>query len=1197
MGVWLFAHPKMDASHLNTMSDLFVTRTCSANEVLFSQGTPSDTMYIMARGEGLEEVKMKDGKKVLIRKWHPGTTCGEAAIIDGQAYWKSTVTCPSPSIILMLQRKFFAKAVQQDRELREMVDENITQYNDLAKAPRLALIWPFASLTVRQLEEVVQVMTVEVHYPQSVLFADPGEPCNAFFSVISGEADVTLKDFRNTEASHQTFSQGMHFGHESLCPKAAERGSMRANNLNSEGKKALKLQPPSPGIEDPSDPPETDKANLSVEGVSTCEQRTRLISAFTEDRTVLLVLRPEHLTRLRDLDPQVVAGIEEQISLRHYLTEPETLRRSWVFAPLPVEFLRELNPYFEVSVKPEGEKIIDTDGTNLNTAYIILSGEVAVGYRAQDGSEPMMRYREGDIINQGILALNSGEHPKNVPFMRYIRWAEVVSTKGAVLVHINNEMLDACMAQYRDGAMTQTFRTLMRDFASCASRLGSSQQCRRLFSKPLSGQQHGTLPCLDGSTLNSCQRAFSFLRCPICPWLACFNGLEYESMMLWSPTLSFEDVRDLALLSKDELLFTNTQVITEDSKKLVVLILTGRLNVQRQNGQVELAGPGTVLFSMKFHSERGVMRAEVLSPEALLTMVRLEDISPESRKARLMEDEVVLAEMGKRTHFLTTCSQLRKAIKDLEMHMALRPPFEARKAWKKINMRIKIYRTLNLLDAFLDQGSAAMTASLKEEAKLLEEKRASLQKLWKERLDRLQEIETLWLDLGARVPPDSLWGLPNEEHNLSLERIDYFEEWLEEVGEEVAKQQYEKRRTMETLWQRLEVSGTIKDTILAEIGNGKATVASMKLIDAELARMRQMFVGELEETRKQIAVLWRSLLVPEEDREPFRQRDDELVTEDLLDSHIAELERLRFTSRMVSDALSRIQIERQKALKQESEGLTLEMCITNDKLRAFMMQREDLIARCTVCWDADATPDYERKELLDQFPMTRPDMTPEFAKVTQRLEELTNEKYRQKRHSEEVVQKKLKEKQELQLKLMEKKEQQAEAERVASALKQKANEERSLRREKEEAAWQSKERLEYERLQQRLRGIKQEEEDRKRQKAAERKEQATRVKELGVRKAELKLECQGYLDQIGPIDQDISHALTVGFNLKPEETSESVMKWLTREVKKFKGKMETQKTKLFRFKQIMFDLWAELGTPEVRRNEAIEHIAQMPLFQ
>eukprot|EP00854_Cymbomonas_tetramitiformis_P008006 gene8006-9516_t len=904
MRTWLFASPKMEEDHVKRMVEVFVSRNCVAGEVLCTQGISSDTMVILVAGAAAEKLNSVQGEEMLLRTWHPGHSAGEDSLLSPTSKWQTTVTFTSDSTILMLQRKFFEKALEGNTDLKAIVEQSVANYEEGSQPARLALIWPFATLNAQQLQHLSAVMTIQRHK-----FLDRYTHPKTIAELES--ATVAMEE---AMAAHKARAASVEEHHQIMI---------------------------------------SEKRRLESE-ISARKEAERL----AEEEAKRIAIERAH-----------------QVAERHRMVQPDNLERNWIMSQLPHEFLSGLQHLFNILVVTEGGPVIDTDGTNLNTAYMVVCGELAITYRSTDGNESTRRHHPGEMINSGILTLDAKQTPKESPVVEWIRKAEVCSSNACVLLGISSLTFTQSLQGYDDEIMVDRLVSSMRDLVE--------------------------------------------LR---------FKAHDPTNIAEWLPGVTLEEARMLGALAKEKVVKPKELICDENSSKELIIVLQGRVTVTRLNGIVDILGSEESFQTAVMQPEKGVTKAEAASDKAVVTIIRMDDITPAAIEARklaflcivsgtvgatihigedgvnsaaldpartlqrsplptriftalphgardllglglelarsharqkaalaelparvgcwvpqddvyrtfgggnylghdtvclpagarchervmsavceertamislgvgqieslaqlnpaalddirtqlaigrdaigryeqlaigrdgvggslraamteggtiepnvlggaagagMIELEKMKQDMANRSNHMKHITALRQEIKELELHLGTRNPFIARSCWKKINIRIKIYRTLGLLQAFLDQGSASMAASLKEEQTLQKDRRDQLRKLRRERISKLEEFTTL------------------------------------------------------------------------------------------LKRGRRSGVQ---------------------------------LHEDLLDSHLAEVERLRFGVRMVTEAVVDYKAE---IAKTAANPPAIDHCLTNTKLVNWMRRREALIMRCMYCWEYDKTP-------------------------------------------------------------------------------------------------------------------------------------------------------------------------------------------------------------------------------------------------
>ena len=80
----LFRH--LPEPRLAALASALAVRTVSAGTVLFEEGSPGDTLYVLSEGEILIDKRLEAGGMAEIARLHPGDIFGEMALIERQPH-------------------------------------------------------------------------------------------------------------------------------------------------------------------------------------------------------------------------------------------------------------------------------------------------------------------------------------------------------------------------------------------------------------------------------------------------------------------------------------------------------------------------------------------------------------------------------------------------------------------------------------------------------------------------------------------------------------------------------------------------------------------------------------------------------------------------------------------------------------------------------------------------------------------------------------------------------------------------------------------------------------------------------------------------------------------------------------------------------------------------------------------------------
>src|SRR5688572_4537009 len=100
----------LDEEHLRLLTATARRRTLKADEALFYEGDPGQTLYLVLSGEVKIQRFTPSGKVVVIALRGPGEHVGEMALLDGEPRSADAVTS-APTELLMLDRAEFIRCL------------------------------------------------------------------------------------------------------------------------------------------------------------------------------------------------------------------------------------------------------------------------------------------------------------------------------------------------------------------------------------------------------------------------------------------------------------------------------------------------------------------------------------------------------------------------------------------------------------------------------------------------------------------------------------------------------------------------------------------------------------------------------------------------------------------------------------------------------------------------------------------------------------------------------------------------------------------------------------------------------------------------------------------------------------------------------------------------------------------------------
>jgi len=120
----LFRH--VGEATLDLVASSLRVRRHRKNEVIFHQGDPGDSLYIIESGAVKIVLPSREGEEAIIATLRRGDFFGELALLDGAAH-SATATAVEPVQLLVLSRDPFLRLVDTERDLRTALLASLAQ--------------------------------------------------------------------------------------------------------------------------------------------------------------------------------------------------------------------------------------------------------------------------------------------------------------------------------------------------------------------------------------------------------------------------------------------------------------------------------------------------------------------------------------------------------------------------------------------------------------------------------------------------------------------------------------------------------------------------------------------------------------------------------------------------------------------------------------------------------------------------------------------------------------------------------------------------------------------------------------------------------------------------------------------------------------------------------------------------------------
>ncbi len=163
----------------------------SGGEILFRQGDPGDSLYIVKSGQLDIILLTEDNQSLIIDILNPGSYVGEIALMSGQPR-NATAKANRPSIFIKFPRRGF-------RSLMDKYPEAMTKLGQIIvprlQRTQLAAILSrfFDQLAVETLHELQAKLKWQRLFSDDVLFHQ-GDDADAMFIVVNGRLRIVVKE-------------------------------------------------------------------------------------------------------------------------------------------------------------------------------------------------------------------------------------------------------------------------------------------------------------------------------------------------------------------------------------------------------------------------------------------------------------------------------------------------------------------------------------------------------------------------------------------------------------------------------------------------------------------------------------------------------------------------------------------------------------------------------------------------------------------------------------------------------------------------------------------------------------------------------------------------------------------------------------------------------------------------------------------
>ena len=214
----------LDTPAFLAMVEKLERRVCPAGGLVFQEGDPGDSLFLVSSGN--LEVLKKDDKGRLIDLAHlgPGSFFGEFALLTDR-HRHASVRCIDECELLELRRDVLSALIQAHPSISWTLR---IFYQQRLMAMVLATSPLFQAVSPDERREVLSRFTIR-RIMEGELIIQEGRPGTGFYVILVGEVSVTCRSEDGSEIPLGILSEGDYFGEISLLTGTAAEATVRAN--------------------------------------------------------------------------------------------------------------------------------------------------------------------------------------------------------------------------------------------------------------------------------------------------------------------------------------------------------------------------------------------------------------------------------------------------------------------------------------------------------------------------------------------------------------------------------------------------------------------------------------------------------------------------------------------------------------------------------------------------------------------------------------------------------------------------------------------------------------------------------------------------------------------------------------------------------------------------------------------------------
>jgi CRP-like cAMP-binding protein len=216
----------LDTPAFLAMVEMLERRVCDAGSLVFQEGDPGDSLFLVSSGN-LEVLKQDDkGRLVKLARLGPGSFFGEFALLTDR-HRHASVRCIDECELLELRRETLLELIRAHPSISWTLR---TFYQQRLMAMVLATSPLFQAVSPEDRRAVLARFAIK-RIIEGETIIEEGRPGTGFYIILVGEVAVSCLADDGTEVPLGKLSEGDYFGEISLLTGTAAEATVRANAI------------------------------------------------------------------------------------------------------------------------------------------------------------------------------------------------------------------------------------------------------------------------------------------------------------------------------------------------------------------------------------------------------------------------------------------------------------------------------------------------------------------------------------------------------------------------------------------------------------------------------------------------------------------------------------------------------------------------------------------------------------------------------------------------------------------------------------------------------------------------------------------------------------------------------------------------------------------------------------------------------